>query len=399
MAYHVQISRNAAFTDLVYNWSNWTTSYTFTDPDDGLYYWRVRAYNDYNIAGEWSLVRDFSVITIVSCPVLFSHDGNGYREENPLLTACEASNYQDDVEDYYLVEHASPDGAGTLRFELRELEDEITRLQGLELLVVDAEAGAQVSCSVDGRVSSYRATVSPLSAVDHEGNDVQLRRYFSDGKPVLLTLNYYRCRTLCSLQLNGLVTTMGQMGWTLGEQYDVVTLSIDPRETPERAAQTRDRYLEQLKEGREGLRITEDAWPFLVSDAGSVKAVAEAVGFGYRLNPDNGEWLHTATLVLLSPDDTVSRYLYGVSYSPQTLRLSLAEASDGVRVSTVDQAILYCFQYDAGSGSYTPVVANINASNKRKNIGKFAQIHDWWAAKSMSPEMEALHDGWVESAG
>ena len=184
MAYHVQISRNAAFTDLVYNWSNWTTSYTFTDPDDGLYYWRVRAYNDYNIAGEWSLVRDFSVITIVSCPVLFSHDGNGYREENPLLTACEASNYQDDVEDYYLVEHASPDGAGTLRFELRELEDEITRLQGLELLVVDAEAGAQVSCSVDGRVSSYRATVSPLSAVDHQGSDVLAALAEADGRRV-----------------------------------------------------------------------------------------------------------------------------------------------------------------------------------------------------------------------
>ncbi|MEZ4439864.1 MAG: SCO family protein [Polyangiaceae bacterium] len=194
---------------------------------------------------------------------------------------------------------------------------------------------------------------------DHRGRTVTLGEVLAHDRPTILTFNYSDCPMLCSLQLNGLVTTMGQMGWTLGEQYDVVTLSIDPRETPERAAQTRDRYLEQLKEGREGLRITEDAWPFLVSDAGSVKAVAEAVGFGYRLNPDNGEWLHTATLVLLSPDDTVSRYLYGVSYSPQTLRLSLAEASDGVRVSTVDQAILYCFQYDAGSGSYTPVVANI----------------------------------------
>jgi len=196
---------------------------------------------------------------------------------------------------------------------------------------------------------------------DHTGAKVTLGEVLAPERPTILTFNYSDCPMLCSLQLNGLVTALTQMGWTLGEQYDVVTLGIDPKETPDRAAQTRTRYLDALRHGREGEGVTvaEGAWPFLVGDEASVKAVADSVGFGYRLNPDNGEWLHTATLVLLTPNEKVSRYLYGVTYSPGTLRLSLAEASDGKEISTVDQAILYCFQFDAGSGSYAPVIANI----------------------------------------
>lgn len=196
---------------------------------------------------------------------------------------------------------------------------------------------------------------------DHRGQTVTLGDVLAHDRPTILTFNYADCPMLCSLQLNGLVTTLAGMRWTLGEDYDVVTLSIDPKETPERAAQTRDRHLDSLRRraGDDAPAVPEHAWPFLVGDEAAVKAVAESVGFGYRLNPDNGEWLHSATLVLLSPDEEVSRYLYGVTYSPGTLRLSLAEASDGKQVSTVDQAILYCFQFDPDSGSYTPVIANI----------------------------------------
>jgi protein SCO1/2 len=144
------------------------------------------------------------------------------------------------------------------------------------------------------------------------------------------------------------------MDAVMGEDYELVTISVDPKETAEKASQTRDRYLSQFSGKR-----TDDAWTFLVGNEAAVKNIANTVGFGYRLNPENGEWLHTATLILLNGDDKVARYIYGVGSSPKTLQLSLAEASQGKYVNTLDAAILYCFQYDPTTGKYTPVVANI----------------------------------------
>lgn len=203
------------------------------------------------------------------------------------------------------------------------------------------------------------ATV-PLDARvrDHRGATTTLGELLSHDRPTILTFNYSDCPMLCSLQLNGLVTSLADVGWTLGEDYDAITVSIDPSESPASAARTRDRYLDDLRRGAKQAPSA-DAWPFVVADRATLETITESVGFGYRLNPENGEWLHTATLVLLSPDERVSRYLYGVRYSPQTVRLSLAEAGEGERVSTVDRALLYCFQFDPTRGTYTPVVANV----------------------------------------
>lgn len=194
---------------------------------------------------------------------------------------------------------------------------------------------------------------TPLTTYD--GRQVSLGDVLSHDKPTILTFNYSDCPMLCSIQLNALTRTLREMDWTLGEEYDVVTISIDPKETPDRAADTRDRYLAQYdREHADG------AWTFLVpNDEKNVRAVSDTVGFNYELNEDNGEWAHTAVAVILSGDDTVSRYLYGIDFSPRTLQLSLTEASQGKQVSAVDSLVLYCFQYDPNSGSYTPVIVNI----------------------------------------
>lgn len=188
----------------------------------------------------------------------------------------------------------------------------------------------------------------------HEGRRVTLGEVLAHDKPTILTFNYSDCPMLCSVQLNGLVDTLRDMEWTLGQEYDVLTVSIDPKEQPDRAELTRERYLDQYQR-----EPAPGAWSFLVGDEENVRRLAESVGFGYRLNPDNGEWLHSAALILLSGDETISRYLYGVQYSPRTTQLSLTEASQGKLGSPMDQIVLYCFAYDPNAGTYTPVVANI----------------------------------------
>ena len=144
------------------------------------------------------------------------------------------------------------------------------------------------------------------------------------------------------------------MPWVLGNEYDMVTVSLNTKEKPARAKETQTRYLKDY-----GKNVSPNAWKFLVGDDANVAALASAVGFGYKLDPQTGEYQHTAAVMVLTPEGKVSRYLYGVEYSPQTLRLSLAEASQGKFTSTLDQVVLYCFKYNATAGTYTPVVRNI----------------------------------------
>ncbi len=193
-----------------------------------------------------------------------------------------------------------------------------------------------------------------LEFTDSRGRSVKLGSLFTGDKPVLLTMNYSDCPMLCNLQLNALVEALAAMQWTLGREYRVVTVSLDPSEAIERAAATKKRYLNQYRENAD-----EDGWRFLVGREENIRALARAVGFGYRYSEERQEYLHQAAIMVLTPQGTVSRYLYGLAYSPQTVRLSMAEASEGKQVSTLDAIVLYCFYYDPNSGSYTPVVRNI----------------------------------------
>lgn len=188
-----------------------------------------------------------------------------------------------------------------------------------------------------------------LSFVDTKGRTVKLSEYFDGQLPVVLTMNYSSCPMLCSLQLNGLFEGLKNVKWNLGDQYRMVTVSIDPKESTERAAMTRDKYLRVY--GRAGAG---SGYTMLTGKNEQIKKLADTIGFHYRYVPSTGEYSHVAVTMICTPDGRLSRYLDGVQYDPQTLRLALLEASEGKIGSPVDHFFLYCFQYDSATGKYGP---------------------------------------------
>lgn len=186
-----------------------------------------------------------------------------------------------------------------------------------------------------------------LTFVDEDGREVKLGDFFNQGKPVLFTPVYFTCPMLCNLVLNGQVETMSNLQWTPGEEYEVVTLSFDPRETHTLAKLKKGNYIKEF-----GRPSSASGWHFLTGKEENIKKAMEAIGFRYRWVESQQQYSHAAALVVCTPEGRISRYLYGVQYNPQTLRLSLVEASEGRIGSTVDKLILYCFQYDPDSSTY-----------------------------------------------
>lgn len=187
------------------------------------------------------------------------------------------------------------------------------------------------------------------------GQRVALSDIVDGTRPVIFTLNYSDCPMLCSLQLNGLVAAVKQLALKLGEDFEVVTVSLDPNESSERASETRGRYLRDLGVALEpGI-----GWHFLTGDQSNINAIAEAMGIAYAYNEARKEYVHPAALVIATPDGRVARYLYGIEYHPRTLTLSLVEAAAGKIGSSIDRFILYCFHYDETEGRYAPVAMNV----------------------------------------
>jgi protein SCO1 len=192
----------------------------------------------------------------------------------------------------------------------------------------------------------------PLDLVfrDEAGAAVRLGDYFGD-KPVILTLNYHQCPMLCPLVLEGLARSLRVLAFTAGKQFEVVTVSIDPGETPALAAAAKARYIRDY--GRPGAA---DGWHFLTGEAGAIAPLTEAVGFRYGHDADKDQYAHAAGLVVLTPQGKLARYFYGVEFSPRDLRLALVEAASGAIGSPVDQLLLYCYHYDPATGRYSLVV-------------------------------------------
>jgi len=188
-----------------------------------------------------------------------------------------------------------------------------------------------------------------LEFVDSDGKPVVLKQFFDGRRPVVLTLNYSNCPMLCSLQLNGLFDALKRMPWEIGGKFEMITVSFDPLEPPQRARMTKQKYLNVYR--RPGAA---EGWHFLTGQEENIKRLADAVGFRYRYSEAQRQYIHAAVTFILTPDGRVSRYLYGVEYDPQTIRLSLLEATDGKIGSTVDQILLFCYHYDAESGRYGP---------------------------------------------
>ncbi|QDU66273.1 SCO family protein [Engelhardtia mirabilis] len=215
--------------------------------------------------------------------------------------------------------------------------------------VNDAVPEDTAGVGVEQRLGEQVPTDVPFT--DHLGERVTFGDCFQSGRPVILTLNYSDCPMLCGMQLDGLIDVLNQLGWVVGEDFDVVTVSIDENELFTKAAATREHYLNRYVHRAE-MPDGDGGWHFLVGQQSSIDAVAQAVGFGYRFVPSTGEFAHEAAIMLLTPEAVVSRYLFGVSFEEPTLRLSLVEASDGKLGGIAERITMMCFVYDPTSGSY-----------------------------------------------
>lgn len=193
----------------------------------------------------------------------------------------------------------------------------------------------------------------PLDATfrDEQGRTVQLREYFKGTRPVVLSLVFYECPMLCNQILNGLMGMMKGMSLKIGEDYDVLTVSFDPREGPELARRKKDGYVRSLN--RPG---AEAGWHFLTGDEANIKLLTEAVGFRYNYDAQTNQFAHASGIMVLTPDGHISHYFYGVEYAPRDVRLGLVEASAGRIGSPVDQILLYCYHYDPATGKYAWVI-------------------------------------------
>jgi protein SCO1/2 len=189
---------------------------------------------------------------------------------------------------------------------------------------------------------------------DETGQPVQLQKYFGQ-KPVILIMVYYQCPMLCTQVLTGFTGAMnGIVRFNIGREFDVVTVSIDPRDTAEDAARAKKTYIQRYR--RAG---AEQGWHFLTGKKDQIDALAQAVGFRYAWDPKIQQYAHASGIVLLTPDGRVSQYYYGIEYAPRDIQLGLIEASKGKIGNVVDQVLLYCYHYDPTQGKYGAAIFNV----------------------------------------
>ncbi len=168
-----------------------------------------------------------------------------------------------------------------------------------------------------------------------------------DGKPAILALVYYECPMLCNIMLDGVEGVIDAMKYAIGQDYNVITVSIDPGETPELAAKKKAAHLERLH--RDG---AEDGWYFLTGDDVGIERLAGTVGFRYAYDPNTDQYAHAGGIMLLTGEGRVARYYFGSEYIPRDVEFGLQEASAGRIGSVVDQLVLLCFKYDPATGTY-----------------------------------------------
>ena len=195
----------------------------------------------------------------------------------------------------------------------------------------------------------------PLEAQfrDETGAPVRLGNYFR-GRPVILNLVYYKCPMLCGMILNGMVKTLRRVDLNPGTDFDIVTISFDPKETPQLAAAKRQTYLTAYNR-----RGAAGAWHFLTGDDTQIHKVTDAVGFHYQWDERQHSWAHASAIFVATPEGKLSRYLYGIDYRDRDLRLSLVEASANKIGTLSDQVLLFCYCYNPRNGRYGLVISNI----------------------------------------
>lgn len=192
-----------------------------------------------------------------------------------------------------------------------------------------------------------------LKFKDENGQTVRLGQYFTQ-KPVVLALVYYECPGLCDRILNGLSHTMQQISLNVGSDYQVVTVSFNPKETWQLANSKKANYVENYN--RSGAK---EGWHFLTGDEASIKKLADVVGFHYKYDPVSGQYAHASGIMVLTPEGKIARYFYGIEYKPRDFRLGLVEASADKIGTPVDQVLLFCYHYDPTTGKYGMAITQV----------------------------------------
>ncbi len=183
---------------------------------------------------------------------------------------------------------------------------------------------------------------------DERGEVHRLKEYFNHGRPVLLNFVYYRCPMLCPMVLEGTTESLTHLKFDIGREFDVITVSIDPRDKAADAMRLKEKYIRHY-----GRLDSARGWHFLTAHETASRQLADAVGFQYQYDSRTDQFAHGAALLVLTPDGRTSRYFYGFEYKPRDLRMAIVEASEGKVGSPVDQFLLLCFHYDPATGKYS----------------------------------------------
>lgn len=189
---------------------------------------------------------------------------------------------------------------------------------------------------------------------DEEGRVVKLGQYLTPGKPMIVSPVYFGCRSLCNYHLNGLTDGLKGLDWTIGEKFQVLAISFDDHEGPELAKGKKESYMKlyDRPKGAEG-------WHFLTGNSKAIKMLTDGVGFKYHWNEEMQEWAHPSSAIVVSPEGKITRYLPGVFFRPQDIKLALNESVDGKLGSFVDRMVLFCFRYDEHQSKYSLIISNI----------------------------------------
>ncbi|WII72104.1 SCO family protein [Bdellovibrio sp. 22V] len=195
-----------------------------------------------------------------------------------------------------------------------------------------------------------------LKVKDDNGQEVTLGSFFDGKHPVIISPVYFSCPGLCNFHLNGLTDALKLMekDWTVGKKYKVLSVSFDSKETPDLAAKKKETYMKLYE--RPG---AETGWHFLTADESAVQAITQSLGFKFKWDEASKEWAHASAAVIITPDGTISRYLPGIMFNPQDIKLALNEATEGKIGNFVDNLVLYCFKYDPHQSKYTLAAFNL----------------------------------------
>jgi protein SCO1/2 len=228
-------------------------------------------------------------------------------------------------------------------------------------LLFPGSAGAQIAATPRELehvgVTEHLDGPLPLDAQfrDHTGASVTLGKYFDGRRPVVLQFAYHTCPVVCGMITNNLAAGLKGVGWTIGKEFDVITISIDPNESLEKTVAKRNSIL-----GEYGRDVAKDGgWHFLSGNQAAIDAVTKAAGFEYEYDARQQQWGHPSVVFIVKPNGRMARYLYGLEFPSADLRLGLLEASEGRHITTVEQLILYCYHYDPQGGKYVLVAQRV----------------------------------------